>query len=147
MSYWLPGRLEHQWGKKEQKVRNLTEMSTKWVKNQKNSYGTLKSSLPHKRTISHEHLVTVLMQLEITGTIVITVYLQLLSFIPNDLKQLHLLQNFHRNKNRSKPAAINGNTSKSSRGLWIKLIFHSKYSPLLYQTHEYSFWLTYKILL
>lgn len=69
-----------------------------------------------KRTISHGH-VTALIQLEVIGTTVITLYLELLSFIPNDLKQLHLLQNFHRRKNRSKPAAINETISKSLRGL------------------------------
>lgn len=70
-----------------------------------------------ERPISHRHLITALIQLEIIGTTVIALYLQLLSFIPKGLKQLHLLLNFHREKNRSKPAAINGNTSKSSRGL------------------------------
>lgn len=98
-----PQRNQDKPGVKSQKKRNHME---------------LLNHLCHtKRTISHGHLVRALMQLEVIGSTAITLCLQLLSFIPNDLKQLHLFQNFHRNKNRSKPAAINGNTSKSTRGL------------------------------
>lgn len=131
--------------KKNKKSRASEKPGQTRSEKQKKNHMELRNHLSStKRTISHGHLVAALIQLEIIGTTVITLYLQLPSFIPNDLKQLHLFQNFHRNKNRSKPAAINGNASKSTRGLWIRLIFHSKHSPLLYQIQEYTFWLTYK---